>query len=300
MKKYIIGISQLAIFLLVFVLLSGMILSARVFAQKSQKTPKTVWYGEFTMTIKGNGTQKPEPGVNDSEITWKIDRTYSGSFELTGPHSERKTGMRLKEELKIIKPGVINVYRSVNKNPQPTDKRILMPFHVTINDEVKTFSEGEGEGSAFENVTVIQKWKADANEFAGMPVELIIDNNSATYFIVIPIDSMSNSKRLDITSQTIYDRSSFGYGDAKTHEEMDIIPTEDTIDSLKMPTVKGILTLKLIAHWKDLPLPLNFLEGWKWDSGPLKPESPLLKDIPESKTKVVVRVTYRISSKPIY
>lgn len=249
----------------------------QVFAQA--KPAKTVWYVDFTITMKGKG-QKEAEREGESDIFWEINRTYYSNMEFVGNNS------------------MPNEFRSQN------EKTKTPSVHVTIADRLLIFNKGPGEIGTHEDKTVETHWDGDFIETgSGLNARLETNNQAATYNVWIPfIPYRSKTKEIKMTKQTTIDRSAVGYGGKPTHEELPIENSLVGSDSLGVPTLDEVFGHKMgvIRHWKELPMPLNFNTIWKYDSGELEPDEPFIKGVPDSQTNLKIRVIYRFSRTPLF
>jgi len=279
MKKEIRQFTKYATRLIACALLICIVSAAEIPAQKKPKTtttPKIYWYVDFTVTVKGNGAKTNEDG--DSTINWTINRTYYGTQKLNLSQTTAKPEM-------------------IRWSTLPS--KFFPEMRVTIEDILAISNKDEGEGSSFENSVESKSWKTDRT-FSFLGIDLTTNNKLLTYNLNIPVVFLSGKEGVTMRSQTIYDRSDAGYGEAPTHEETPVKETQVSIGDFKLPDIKGLIQYSQIKHKTDRPLPANFSTVWEYDSGDLSPSKPLIDGVPDSKTNVKVRVRYRFSKTPIY
>ena len=172
-------------------------------------------------------------------------------------------------------------------------------MRVIVKDTHAISNRGEGEGGSFENWVLSKSWDTDAT-FSFPGINLTTDNKLLTYNLDITLLFLSGKEGVTMRSQTIYDRSDFGHGEAPTHEETPVEETQVSIVDFKLPDIKGLIQNSQIKHKTDRPLPANFSGAWEYDSGDMTPDEPLIKGVPDSKTNVKVRVRYRFSKTSLY
>lgn len=270
---------QIGWILTILILIFGASFPLQLVAQTTAKSAKTVWYVDFTVTMKGKG-QKVAESEGESDIFWSIDRTYYSNLELVGSNP------------------TLNEFHSQDSKAKPAS------VHITIADRLLTFNKGPGEIGTHQDTTVETHWDGDFTEIGrGLNARLEVNNQRATYNVWIPfVPSSTKLKNIKMTKQTTLDRSAVGYGGKPTREEL---PIEETLvgnNSLGVPTLDEILghQMGVIRHWREMPLPLNFNTSWTFDSGELEPDEPFIKGVPDSKTNLKVRVIYRFSRTPLF
>ena len=301
MKK---EIQQFAAWIALLTLVICFIPTVKTAAQKRPKTvttPKIYWYMDFTITIQGAGKQTNEDG--DKITDWIIDRTYSGFIKLNDSMSWYKPGLSTQENMEAIKSHRFTAYHY-----QPAD---WMPLTVRISDRYRITIKDDGEGSSFENTKVLKTWKFNSDTsgkmaFVPNAVQLSTDSKLRTYNVFIPIlVAGGNKEPVSLFLDTVIDRSSYGYGDAPTHEEKPVQLVLVSIHSLGIPNVKGLIEDGAIQHIpNDFLFPANFTTAWEYDSfrdfPDLQPDKPIFPDVPDSKSKVKIRVFYRLSKTQLY
>ncbi len=299
----IVSTSYLRKIVLINMLIIGLFLPDYCFAQTKKMTarPKEIfWYADFTLTIKGNGEKKNEDET--SIIRWSIDRSYSFSFKfnsksITGDPN-KKEEISMKELVAVVKSGRFTRYTY-----SPVKPKDEMPMKIKIKDLLNVITIDEGEGKSFENTTVITSWETDKTVNTPNVMTLTTDNEKRTYNINFPIFFFD--ERMKMLSQTIIDRSDYGYDDKPTHEALPIDSADVLISKFRIPNVKGLISGFTIQHTpNDFLYPANFPTAWEYDSAKdfpdLQPDNPLIQDVPDSKTKVKIRVLYRFSKTPFY
>ncbi len=261
---------------------------------------------DFTVTIKGDGKQTNED--EDYITEWYVDRSYSGIINLNDSISWYKPGLSDQENMEAIKSHRFTAFQYL---PTDINKSNWTPLNVKIFDQYRVTVLDKGEGRSFENTKILKTWKFNADmsgkiAFVRNAVQLSTDSKLRTYNVFIPIlAAEGNKENVSLLVDTIIDRSSFGYGDAPTHEEKPVQTILLSIHSLGIPNVKGLIENGAIQHIpNDFLLPANFTTAWEYDSikdfPDLQPDKPIFPGIPDSKTKVKIRVFYRFSKTPFY
>ncbi len=309
MKKVIKQFSKYAVRIVLLGLVISFNSTVETYAQtklKSATTPKVYWYLDFTVTIKGSGKQTNEDG--DKITDWIVDRSYSGFIKLNDSMSWYKPGLSKQENKEAIESHRFTAYHN---RPADLDKVSWMPITVRISDRYRITIKDDGEGSSFEYTKALKTWKFnhDMNgkmAFVPNAVQLSTDSKLRTYNVFIPILATEGNKEyVSLFLDTVIDRSSYGYGDAPTHEEKPVQLVLVSIHSLGIPNVKGLIEDGAIQHIpNDFLFPVNVTTAWEYDSfkdfPDLQPDAPIFPDVPDSKSNVKIRVIYRFSKTPFY
>lgn len=187
MKKQIRQKSIIALWLMASVLISGLFFASQAHAQGAKRIAQKsdVWSAAYTVTIKGEGTEKPELGSGDPEIIWKVYRIYTGSVRLRSGVSvtNPKWSAKEREESKWTE-------RKLSfKDPSPQ-------VHVIIKDYVETTSDPTCE----EYIREIETWDADVRGVtpSGDVALLAIDNKYLTYDVSFPVMYMPKGVAADV------------------------------------------------------------------------------------------------------
>ncbi len=286
---------------MIFACVFSCISTIEIYAQKARTAPKPKegWYLTFELTVKGHGETKNVDNAGEGEIegSWDIDRTYSGTFELTTstptPVVVNK-GMSPSEMMAIVNAAPVLWVHSGNGND--LDQKFLM-VKVKIKDKVRLKLKDRGEGRSFENTTSLTYWDGNGFAIIDNAVQLLMDKNKSSYNVTIPLQlkiGQYGDENLKISRHKLIERSSFGYGDAPTSEAPPVKYENVALGTLKFPTVIDLLDGGTIHHPNNLPLKLvKGAQGtYDWDSGDVDIDAPLFPDIPESQEGVKVHVYY--------
>lgn len=256
-------------------------------AQTTRPRPKTVWYGEFTLTIKGKGEKLGEFD-GDADIFWKVDRTYYSNFTLNGPFPSKSSPTTDVFQTKFSKANPLTV-------------------HVTVADEVKVTKNGRYQHDSYENVTQKTLWEEDAAESGGSSGNMSLSVRKGSFeasFVGLP-SLRPNNKNLKITRSTETDRSEYGFGDKPRHEVKTDESIFEYVTVLRIPKVTVGLELTVVGgvpvfYTKGPLVPGTIPSLIKCDSTPRQPDEPMIEGVPDSKTNLKVILDCRFSRTPFY
>src|SRR5438552_1798985 len=82
MKKQIRQISKIAGCMMASVLISGIYFPSHAQTEERIAFKNSTWEIAYRIMIKGKGTEEPELGSGGPDITWSVDRLYSGQGKL--------------------------------------------------------------------------------------------------------------------------------------------------------------------------------------------------------------------------
>lgn len=264
--------SKRIIYSVVLTVVTALTAATRVAGQPKAKPAEDVWYMHFTVTIKGNGTKRPDPRKPNEKVTWSIDRTYT--------------------RFTTIKP------TGYSPGSYESDNPVVL---VTLNDRYRIYTKGNFQHSSIENVDVRTHRKGSGMEPVKEPAGMKIVYKDKRCFVGMGLDPIGAGKNGVFISQTIVERSEYGFG-LKPPLEISSPKSEPVrLGGVRFPTVsKGdVLLLYGSVRILDKPMPKDDRD-WEFNSEPLEPDEPLLTGIPESKTDVKITVNVKLSRKPLY
>ena len=288
----------------------GKIIEIKPTAPKPKKptpTPDSSWYISYEVDIKGHGTVNDKPGEGD-ETTWSIDRKYTGTVELNFESPGLPETKDAAEMRASIKNNMIMKWTHYSpKTGASIDDldNFFIPIHIVINDKYQTLVKDEGEGSAFENTTVLEEWKADCDERTNNILSLVFYKKSRhhiqpEYDVTIPLvphSFKSEKANVTLSTTTSIKRSPFGYDDKPTSE---IVRDPDKLISaseIKIPSLRGVLKDGDVHPF--IPMTLELKDGgYEMDWGENPPDEPMISGIPETETGVEIHIYYRFVKKP--
>jgi hypothetical protein len=248
--------------------------------------PGKGWLLSFSVTIGGNGMA--EDFHEDDEFKFSIIHRYSGRIELTEPtlvadrswsDAEKKEAMAIGRKIEwrgdLLKPA--------------------SPADIWIDDKSTLLQKENDEGDTFENTSVTTHSEVEGEVMPSSSTMLVFDKKLGTYNVTISMACKSSTGGCKEKETTTIDikRSDHGYGDLPTSETH----TTDTTTTfeIKFPTTSGLIADNKIHHVVDLKLPGMIKGHYEYISEDLEPDKPMYKNVPESKTKVKVKVFYFFS-----
>jgi hypothetical protein len=258
------------------------------------------WILSYQVQIRGQGNQPR--ARRDSQISWKVDRSYSGSFELTRstplPKNLSALANITPQQLMSMTPQQLRDLQQQMTTPagglwMPTGP--TAPTDLAVDDSIVSFEPGPGEGDSFEDTTTTQTYKGTGHDDVREAV-FQVDPASNTYNVTIGIGPTGQKAFFVMQESVEVNRSQFGFGGAPTHEAHSVPPRREPFRRLEIPTVKGLLDKGIVHHAMDRPL--NFVDGMlQFDSGWIaaKPLTPPFSSWPQADRNLKIRVYYKIS-----
>ncbi len=232
---------------------------------------------EYTATVKGNGVRPA--GVDGSpEITWSFDRLYEGNIGLYN----RRVNLTPAEMMNL--EAVREAEKAERKFVYYYAKGVV---HAVIDDRIESITKEVCSDKTNQESSDLQTWKANG-DFPIFGIEsLFTDRMLHTYNVSIPVGSQDD-KALKYFRIKRVGRSG-GVRSTIPAEE----PVTRLMGLLPLPAVLGIIRDGVVAHDPEKDIPESFPREWEFDSGMLMPDTTLIKDIPETRTDVKVRIFYR-------
>jgi hypothetical protein len=274
--------------------------------KKPTPPPQKSWFVSWELTVKGNGSEKGDAD-DGSEVTWSIDRKYTGKVELNFSSPGYLPEMNAEQIKKALMEGNITDWRHMKpvKTGGPIDYQLTtnsIPIHVFIKDKRKMLVKDRGEGDSFENTTTTEEWNADYDGFTQNQARLqtIAKSSYSHYSVWLPVspfDDILEPAKLFLSTTVSIERSKYGYGDLPTSETEKKPDQHLHINDAHIPQLNGILEKDALIHpYTDLPYEEK--NGvFEFDSGENLITKPLFDFIPESKTNVKVRIVFHFAQK---
>jgi hypothetical protein len=163
----------------------------------------------------------------------------------------------------------------------------LTPLHIKI-DELTIDNNVDPCGDAMKTTN---RRFGEGDDFSFEAPFLQTDLGSLTYNVMIPLKPDGTEQKLTVTQETQEKNN----GKVQTDETSRVVPFNFFF---KLPAIQILLDKAKIHHQEDRPLDA-VSTTWDFDSQDMEPDEPLIKNVPDSKTKVKVRVYYKFSRKPI-
>jgi hypothetical protein len=256
----------------------------------AQNTDKSAWHGQFKVTISGHGNHAAEL-MGEPDIEWWIDRSYSGSFVLSGPRVFRDTAGGPVDKTKDS-----YVCEITRTNPWKVT--------VSVNDKVVRFLEGPGEIFTHENTTVTTTWQQlHPEEGDASRVELVVNRKAGNYYFLFPLLPKIKTKNVRMVRQTTIDRSAMGYGGKPTHEVQPAMEDMIGVDSIAVPKMDLFLgrqnPVVLPNPEASVPLPASYPLIIEVKKTCLPPAKISIAGVPDGKASVEVCYEYTLSKAPL-
>ncbi len=288
MKKQIRRISKGVVWLMGFVLISGILYPHQAIAQTSASAAQKndSWELNYKVHVWGDFSIEPELGSGDSTVRYKIDREYEGKSKLI---FNKESGSRFE----FLDLSTTEVY-------------------IKINDERTTY----GDPVCQEYSNVKETWKGETSTSLGNPKyhpssQLIIDNEKKIYKTSFHLFHAPNYKQYDIDyeKEETVKTSTGGGGDDPVKNIIKSPVQHLSIDGFFVPNVTDFIKDTRIIHtftwsevkeresnftWVSHVSRLAMPGRMVWVSDTLHPDEPLFKGVPETKDKVDIIITYAI------
>jgi hypothetical protein len=269
---------------------------------KTVAKPDDVWVTSYTVTIKGEGTEEPELGSDNPVITWKVDRTYTGTATLKFKESTLSDAdeyAKYSEEAARLR-GFSRVYDKVRIGREKHTYHGGSLPRVIINDLIRR----EGDPTCAEYDVTDETWRLDIDRASdGANVQkLIVNNWGPSHNINFPVryapittaknkGSINTGMPVDVPVSLMYTKTTTHFPTKVTKVEQSE-PRPHAIN-LSVPYVKGWLERSGVILRNDIPLPMEEGGSYSFESGEIIINETVLEGV-NTAGKVSVHVFYVI------
>jgi hypothetical protein len=249
--------------------------------------PDKGWELAFLVTIDGNGVANDFH--EDDEFEWSIYHNFTGDIILNQPVPMSDPGWSQAEKTEALSSGRKTAWTQDLLSP-------AAPVYMVIGDKSTLLQKENDEGNTFENTSVTIRTRVDAIVMATSGTMAVFDKKSGTYNVTISLRCKTNTGGCTEKKSTTIaiKRSDHGYGDQPTTETT-TKDTTTTFFEIQFPTTRDLIAGNKIHHAVDLKLPEMIRGHYEYDPEPVEPDKPIYKNVPESKTKVKIRVFYLLT-----
>lgn len=228
-----------------------------------------VWVVNYFVSVTGDFKKEPEPGSGDPTVNYHLKRQYNGKSKM------------------VFSPRTDDPKSSVL---YPTFKDSATEVDIKIDDFWNTLYDPVCDAyQSIEETWKAQVYGAYGDKKKASPALLLINNEKLSYKTSFPILYFSKINEYDIEYDKKEVQNSSGTRKVKAY------PTKRLSFAMhEYPTVKGFIEKSIIVRspgWSELKWNESF-KGYSWTSEVLHPDEPLIEDVPESKDKVDIVISY--------
>lgn len=230
-----------------------------------------VWVVNYIVSVTGDfKKESSDPGAGDPITYYHLNRQYSGKSKM------------------VFSPRTDDPKSSVQ---YPTFKDPTSEVDIKIDDFWNTLYDPVCDAyQSIEETWKAQVYGAFGDKKNAYPALLLINNEKRSYKTFFPILYFAKKNEYDIE----YDKKEIENSSAGA-KKVKAYPTKRLPFAMhEYPTVTSFIEKSSIIRspsWSELKWNESF-NGYSWSSEVLHPDEPLLEDVPESKDKVDIVISY--------